>query len=157
MVFNFCLLVETHSGATGSTWRTSRGTPALNFSLRPESWRRSGWISLRWQCKYVGLQTPHIMTAVLVAAKCTCIYTFFLFAFVCNCVVSKPRELLTLSCAQFDQGLAGFRHTLLMNKQHVNSWRVKINYSKISQSYSAMITVWFPALWRYNGFYSGFF
>lgn len=54
IMFNFCLLPETHSGATGSTWRTSRGTPALNFSLRPESWRRSGWISLRWRCKYEG-------------------------------------------------------------------------------------------------------
>lgn len=45
-----------------STWHTIRGTWALNSFSRLESWRRNGWISLKWQCKYEWTRTPTAVT-----------------------------------------------------------------------------------------------
>lgn len=79
---NICLLSDLHSGATGSTWLTSRGTRASNSFSRPESWRRSGWISLKWPCEYTEtheqrssgrLQSTPRTAAVCIAGKTHCV------------------------------------------------------------------------------------
>lgn len=82
-IFIFCPLPEIHSGATGSTWHTSRGTQALSFSLRPESSRRSGWISLKWPCKYKEVWTPRSWQFVSHAGgRCACVC----MVFICPCL-----------------------------------------------------------------------
>lgn len=105
--FYNCLLPDLHSGATGSTWRTSRATQALNSSLRPESWRRSGWISLKWPCKYKEAWTPQSWQFVSRAGDrwsccvllCACVYVLCLFVFVCTwCYSEAERGVDSLVC-----------------------------------------------------------